>query len=74
MVVWSVQDSNQDTFPVGALVCITGDDFFATCAGNIGIVVDHKVGKMGDWNMVLVDGVKILARTDQLTLVSNLAQ
>lgn len=71
MVVWSVHDSNHDTFPIGALVCVTGDDFFATCAGNYGIVIDHKVGKMGDWNLVLVNGVKILARGDQLTMVSH---
>jgi len=61
--------SNSDTFPIGSLVMITGEDFFATCAGNIGIVVEHMVSKMGDWHIVLVDGHKIMARPDQVTLV-----
>lgn len=49
---------------------VTGEDFFATCAGNIGIVVGHMVSKMGDWHIVLVDGHKIMARPDQVTLVA----
>lgn len=48
---------------------ITGEDFFATCAGNIGIVVEHMASKMGDWHIVLIDGHKIMARPDQVTLV-----
>lgn len=61
--------SSSDTFPIGALVQVTGEDFFATCAGNIGIVVGHMVSKMGDWHIVLVDGHKIMARPDQVALV-----
>jgi hypothetical protein len=53
---------------------ITGEDFFATCAGNFGIVIGHMVSKMGDWHIVLVDGHKIMARPDQVTLVENSAQ
>ena len=65
-----MQNSNSDTIPIGSLVLITGEDFFATCAGNFGIVVGHKVSKMGDWHLVLVGGHKILARPDQLTEVA----
>ncbi len=61
--------SRSDTLPVGTLVMITGEDFFATCAGNFGIVVGHLMSKMGDWHIVLVDGHKIMARPDQVTPV-----
>jgi hypothetical protein len=50
---------------------ITGEDFFATCAGNIGIVVKLVVAKAGDLHVVLVNGSMIAARADQLTLVTN---
>lgn len=62
--------SSSETLPIGALVQVTGEDFFATCAGNIGIVIGHLVAKMGDWHIVLIDGRKIMARPDQITLVS----
>ena len=66
--------SSSEIHPIGALVMITGEDFFASCAGNIGIVVGHMVSKMGDWHIVLVDGHKILARPDQVTPVADCAQ
>ena len=66
--------NSSDTFPIGPLVQVTGEDFFATCAGNFGIVIGHMVSKMGDWHIVLVDGHKIMARPDQVTLVENSAQ
>ena len=65
-----MRSRHEDTLPVGTLVCVTGDDFFATCAGNIGIVVGHRVSKLCDWHLVLVGSDKILARADQLTLVA----
>jgi hypothetical protein len=63
--------TNSEALPIGSLVMITGEDFFATCAGNIGIVVKLVVAKAGDLHVVLVNGSMIAARADQLTLVTN---
>ena len=63
--------TNSESLPIGSLVMITGEDFFATCAGNIGIVVKLVVAKAGDLHVVLVNGSMIAARADQLTPVSN---
>jgi hypothetical protein len=65
-----VQTSSEEIL-IGSLVMITGEDFFATCAGNIGIVVKQVVAKAGDLHIVLVNGSMITARADQLTPVSN---
>ena len=72
--VVSCVQSNSDTFPIGALVVVTGEDFFATCAGNMGLVVGHLVSNMGDWHIVLIDGCKIMARPDQITLMEHSEQ
>ena len=60
-----------ETVPVGTLVCVTGEDFFATVAGRLGIVIAHRAARMGDLNVVLVGDRHIVARTDQLTLVAE---
>jgi hypothetical protein len=55
--------------PVGTLVRIVGEDYFAWCGGDLGVVTGHSRSRTCDLIIVLVERGIIHAREDQLIVV-----
>lgn len=63
--------ATSDRIPVGTLVRVVGEDFFAWCGGELGVVTGHSASRICELNIVLVERGIIHARGDQLVVVKK---